>query len=40
MVLNNKDQYLGKKATVVYQNLTPKGIPRFGTIKELDRWDI
>lgn len=39
-VFKDKDKYIGKKATVVYQNKTPDGIPRFATIKELDRQDI
>lgn len=28
----NKNNYIGKKATLKYQNLTPDGIPRFGTV--------
>lgn len=39
-VFKNRAKYIGKKATVVYQNLTPDGIPRFGVVKELVRWDI
>lgn len=39
-VFKNRAKYVGKKATVVYQNLTPDGIPRFGVVKELVRWDI
>lgn len=39
-VLKNKNTYIGKMATVVYQNKTPDGVPRFATIKELDRQDI
>jgi DNA ligase-1 len=39
-VYKNRDKYVGKNATVTYQNLTPKGTPRFGIIKELVRWDI
>lgn len=39
-VYDERHKYVGKKATVVYQNLTPAGIPRFGVVKELDRWDI
>lgn len=40
-VYDDRDKYINNsKATVVYQNLTPKGKPRFGTVKELDRWDI
>ena len=31
-LLKNKDLYIGKKATVRYQNITPDGIPRFGVI--------
>lgn len=29
-LLNNKNNYIGKKATIRYQNLTPDGKPRFG----------
>lgn len=29
-LLDNKQDYIGKMATVKYQNLTPDGIPRFG----------
>jgi DNA ligase-1 len=32
-LLSNKLKYIGKKATVVYQNLTPDGAPRFGKMK-------
>jgi len=32
-LLKNKDKYIGKKATVVYQNMTPEGKPRFGKMK-------
>lgn len=32
-VLNNKEKYIGGKATVVFGNYTPAGIPRFGRIK-------
>jgi DNA ligase-1 len=28
-LFNNKDQYIGKLATVRFQNLTPDGVPRF-----------
>jgi DNA ligase-1 len=31
-LLLNKDQYIGKNATIRYQNLTPKGVPRFGVM--------
>lgn len=31
-LLKNKDNYIGKMATLRYQNLTPEGIPRFGTV--------
>lgn len=30
--LTNKDNYVGKKATIRYQNLTPDGIPRFPVV--------
>lgn len=39
-IYNDRTNYVGKLATVTYQNLTPDGKPRFGIIKELDRWDI
>lgn len=39
-ILINKEKYIGKKATVVYQMLTPDKIPRFGRVKELDRQDV
>lgn len=32
-LLKNKSKFIGKKATVVYQNLTPDGSPRFGKMK-------
>jgi len=31
-LLKNKSEYIGKMATVRYQNLTPDGKPRFGVI--------
>ena len=31
-LLVNKRNYIGKMATLKYQNLTPAGIPRFGTV--------
>lgn len=39
-ILDNKEQFIGKPATVQYQNLTPAGIPRFGVVKEFARSDI
>jgi ATP-dependent DNA ligase len=36
-VLKNKKKYIGTQATVIYQNLTPDGMPRFPVIKELNR---
>lgn len=30
--LENKEKYIGKMATIRYQNLTPAGIPRFGVL--------
>lgn len=39
-LLENKDLYVGKKATVSYQRLTPDGVPRFGIVKEFDRQDV
>lgn len=38
-LLDNKDQYIGKSATVKYQNLTPKGKPRFGIVTKIARED-
>lgn len=37
-----KDRYIGKMATVVYQNMTPGAhpVPRFGKLKELNRTDV
>lgn len=29
LLLDNKDQYIGRMATVRFQNLTPRGVPRF-----------
>lgn len=31
-LLQNKEQYIGKMATVRFQNYTPEGIPRFGVV--------
>ncbi len=39
-LLANKEKYIGKKATVTYQALTPDGVPRFGIVKEFDRQDV
>lgn len=36
---NRREDFVGKKATIKYQSLTPDGIPRFGTFKEI-REDI
>ena len=38
-ILVNKDQYIGKLGTVVFQNYTPDGIPRFGKFKGI-RFDV
>ncbi len=38
-ILKNKGQYIGKKATVRFQNYTPDGIPRFPVIVDFDRFD-
>jgi DNA ligase-1 len=38
-LLSQKDKLPGKMATIVYQNLTPDGIPRFPVFKAL-REDI
>lgn len=34
-LLINKDKYIGKLATVKFQNYTPAGVPRFPTIKAI-----
>ncbi len=34
-LLKRKAEVIGKMATVVYQNLTPAGIPRFGKLKAI-----
>lgn len=36
-ILKNKKNYIGKMATIRYQNLTPDGIPRFPVVVNLDR---
>ena len=36
----NKEKYIGKLATIRYQNLTPDGIPRFPVMVMVDRPDI
>jgi len=38
-VLRETEKYIGKDTTVVFQNYTPDGIPRFPKIKELGRLD-
>jgi len=38
-ILNEKKKYIGKRATVRYQNLTPDGKPRFPVIIDFDRFD-
>lgn len=38
-ILKNKENYIGRKATVRYQNLTPDGIPRFPVIIDFNRFD-
>jgi DNA ligase-1 len=35
---NERDQLIGKSATVKYFNLTPDGIPRFPYVIQVDRW--
>jgi len=32
-LLKNKEKYIGNPATIKYQNLTPRGVPRFGIAK-------
>ena len=39
-LFNNKEKYIGKLATIRYQNLTPDGIPRFPVMVDIDRPDI
>jgi DNA ligase-1 len=39
-LLKDKNKYIGKKATVRYQNLTPEGIPRFPVIVDFNRTDL
>lgn len=39
-ILRNKKDYIGRKATVRFQNLTPDGIPRFPVVTEFNRSDI
>jgi DNA ligase-1 len=36
-ILLTKESYLGKMATVQYQNLTPDGVPRFPIAIDLNR---
>ena len=38
-ILKNKNKYIGKKATVRFQDYTPDGIPRFPVIVDFDRFD-
>lgn len=38
-LLVNKDAYIGKMATIRYQNLTPDGKPRFGVMVDIGRKD-
>ena len=38
-VLRETEKYIGKDTTVVFQNYTPDGIPRFPKIKEMNRKD-
>lgn len=38
-LLLNKDKYIGKLATCLFQGFTPDGKPRFARIKEMDRQD-
>lgn len=34
-IWNNPEEYIGKEATVKYQNLTPRGVPRFGRVTHI-----
>lgn len=38
-VLDNKDQIIGKYATVKYFEMTPDGIPRFPTLKNINNYE-
>ena len=38
-ILKNKNKYIGKIATVRFQDFTPDGIPRFPVIVDFDRFD-
>jgi DNA ligase-1 len=38
-ILQNKESYVGKSATVRYQNLTPRGVPRFPVVVDIARED-
>lgn len=39
-LLEDSNEYIGKMATIRYQNLTPDGKPRFGVMVDIDRKDI
>lgn len=39
-LLENKTEYIGKLATIRYQNLTPDGKPRFGVMVDIGRKDL
>jgi DNA ligase-1 len=39
LLLTNKDQHIGKQGTVVFQNYTPDGVPRFPKFKGV-RFDV
>jgi hypothetical protein len=38
-ILDNKNNLIGKEATVKYFNLTPNGIPRFPYVININRWE-
>lgn len=38
-LFENKQDYIGKMATVKFQNLTPEGIPRFGIVTAIRDYD-
>jgi DNA ligase 1 len=38
-LLRNKNKYIGQKATVKYQNLTPDGVPRFGVVYAIRNYE-
>jgi len=39
-IFENQEEFIGKPTTIVYQSFTPRGVPRFGKVKELARRDV